>query len=313
MKKLSALLFALILVLSLSACGSSTQTPISTDGDRQNPSQEADTTQEEGNGDQSDPADTGQVTIDSTVLFEQDGVIVTAQELAEDSIWGMGIKVLIENNSEKNLTVQCNSLIVNNYMMDNTLLCSVAAGNKANDTIYLSSTELEDAGISTISDIVISFSAFDSDTYSTLFDTEEIEIKTSAYGTIEQPAMDDGKELYNQDGIRIIGRYVEEDSLWGAGVRLFIENNYGENIIVQCDNMSVNGFMITPLFASTVNNGRMVLDEIIIMSSDLEENGIEAVEDIELVFKIVNPDTYRTIVETDPIAFTTKWKVLKNR
>jgi hypothetical protein len=191
-------------------------------------------------------------------------------------------------------------------MITDLFSCSVAAGKKANDTIYLSSSGLEAAGITTISDIVISFHVYDSDTYDTLFDTDEIELKTSAYGTVEQPVMDDGKELYNQDGIRIVGKYVDENSFWGAGVLLFIENNYGENITVQCDNMSINGFMVTPYFSCAVNNGRMALDDITIMSSDLEENDITSVDDIELVFKIFNPDTYQTIVETDPITFSTK-------
>ena len=145
---------------------------------------------------------------------------------------------------------------------------------------------------------------FYGDSYETLFDTDEIELRTSAYGTVEQPAMDDGRELFNQDGIRIIGKYVDEDSFWGAGILLFIENNYGENIMIQCDNMSINGFMVTPFFSSTVHDGRMALDEITIMSGDLEDNNIERIEEIELVFNIIDPDTFQTLFETDPISFT---------
>ena len=301
-RKLFGLTLALILVFSLSACGgSSTQKPITDDKSTQTSTADQSTTQES-----ESTAETTAVTIENTVLLDQDGLIITAKELVDDSIWGMGVKVLIENNTEENLGVQCNSLIVNNYMITDLFSCSVAAGKKANDTIYLSSSGLEAAGITTISDIVISFHVYDSDTYDTLFDTDEIELKTSAYGTVEQPVMDDGKELYNQDGIRIVGKYVDENSFWGAGVLLFIENNYGENITVQCDNMSINGFMVTPYFSCAVNNGRMALDDITIMSSDLEENDITSVDDIELVFKIFNPDTYQTIVETDPITFSTK-------
>ncbi len=301
-RKLFGLTLALILVFSLSACGgSSTQKPITDDESTQTSTADQSTTQES-----ESTAETTAVTIENTVLLDQDGLIITAKELVDDSIWGMGVKVLIENNTEENLGVQCNSLIVNNYMITDLFSCSVAAGKKANDTIYLSSSGLEAAGITTISDIVISFHVYDSDTYDTLFDTDEIELKTSAYGTVEQPVMDDGKELYNQDGIRIVGKYVDENSFWGAGVLLFIENNYGENITVQCDNMSINGFMVTPYFSCAVNNGRMALDDITIMSSDLEENDITSVDDIELVFKIFNPDTYQTIVETDPIMFSTK-------
>lgn len=301
-RKLFGLTLALILVFSLSACGgSSTQKPITDDESTQTSTVDQSTTQES-----ESTAETTAVTIENTVLLDQDGLIITAKELVDDSIWGMGVKVLIENNTEENLGVQCNSLIVNNYMITDLFSCSVAAGKKANDTIYLSSSGLEAAGITTISDIVISFHVYDSDTYDTLYDTDEIELKTSAYGTVEQPVMDDGKELYNQDGIRIVGKYVDENSFWGAGVLLFIENNYGENITVQCDNMSINGFMVTPYFSCAVNNGRMALDDITIMSSDLEENDITSVDDIELVFKIFNPDTYQTIVETDPITFSTK-------
>lgn len=303
MKKSLTLILALIFIFSLSACGSlSTLTPINTDDSaKQTSSNEQTETPENSN----QPEDTA-VTIENAILLEQDGLVITAKELVDDSIWGMGVKVLVENNSEKNLGVQCSSLIVNNYMITDLFSCSVAAGKKSNETIYLSSLSLEAAGINTISDIVVSFHVFNSDNYDTLFDTDEIEIQTSAYGTVEQPAMDDGKELFNQDGIRIIGRYVEEGSFWGAGVLLFIENNYGENIIVQCDNMSINGFMVMPYFSCSVNNGRMALSNIIILSSDLEENDIESVEDIELVFKIINPNTYQTIVETAPIAFSAK-------
>ena len=299
-RRLFGLTLAVILVFSLSACGkSSTQKPNTDDEATQTSAELA------AQKSKSTPEATA-VTIENTVLLNQNGLVITAKELVDDSIWGLGVKVLIENNTEENLGVQCNSLIVNNYMISDLFSSSVAAGKKANDTIYLSSSGLEAAGITTISDIVFSFHVFDSGTYNTLFDTDEIELKTSAYGTVEQPAMDDGKELYNQNGIRIVGKYVDENSFWGAGVLLFIENNFSENIVVQCDNMSINGFMVTPYFSCTVNNGRMALDNITIMSSDLEQNGITSVDDLELVFKIINPDTYQTIVETDPIAFSMK-------
>ena len=61
-----------------------------------------------------------------------------------------------------------------------------------------------------------------------------------------------------------------------------------------------------PLFSSTVNNGRMAIDSIDILSSDLEENDITSVEDVELTFQIINPDTYATIAETEAITFSVK-------
>ena len=67
--------------------------------------------------------------------------------------------------------------------------------------------------------------------------------------------------------------------------------------------MSINGFMINPLYSTTVNGGKMSLDDITILSSDLESNGIESIEEVELKFHIYDADTYGTIVDTDPITF----------
>ena len=308
MKKYSLLPILLVVSVLFSGCvANPSNTPITAVETPQVVDAAPSATQKQNDNSEPSPTPTAaDATIESAVLVDKDGVVVTAKEMVYDSIWGPGIKVLVENNSQGNIAVQCDSIIVNDYMMTNMFSCSVAAGKKANDTIYFTSSDIEAAGITTIADVAIAFTVLDSDSYKILFDTEEIEIKTSAYGAVDQLKADDGIELINQDGIRIIGKYVTEDSIWGAGVVLFIENNSGENVIVQCDNMSINGFMITPFFSCTVNDGRMALDDITIMSSDLEENDIEAVEDIELVFNIVDPDNYRSIFETEPIAFSTK-------
>lgn len=299
-KKVLALILALVITFSLSACGEDSVKKLITD------TQSTQSSVSDQSTAQVENSSAKNVSIENTVLLNQDGIIVTAKDLVDDSILGTGIEVLVENNTDKNLSVRCNSLIVNNYMITNIFSCSVAAGKKANDTIYLSSSELKAAGITTISDIILSFHVSSSDTFDTLFDTDEIELKTSAYSTTEQPAMDDGKELYNQGGIRIVGKYVDENSFWGAGILLFIENKSDGNVIVQCDDLSINGFMVTPYFSCTVNKGRMALSNITIMSDDLKKNNITSVDNIELVFKILNPDTYEKIAQTNTISFSAK-------
>lgn len=302
MKKIIFRLFAIgifaVFMLMAAACSSST-TKEEIIGSEDNTKD---------NTDKSETPDDAKIarleTIDEAVLFEKDGVRVTAKKIVDDAIWGKGIVVLVENDTKKNIGVQCNTIVVNNYMISDLFSSTVAAGKKANETITLLSSSLEEAGIETISEINISFNVFDSDSYDTLFDTDEISIKTSAYGTVEQPKLDSGKELLNTDGVRIVGKYVTEDSIWGAGVLLFIENTSNSDVLVQCDNMSINGYMVTPYFSSQVNKGRMALAPITILSSDLEENGISEVKDLELSFNIINPNSYETIYESDPIPFS---------
>lgn len=244
------------------------------------------------------------VTIDEQVLVEQDGIIVTAMEYVTDSIWGDGVKLLLENNSDKNVTVGCNALIVNDYMISDLFSSTVSTGKKANETLYLSSAQLKAAGIENVGKIEIYFHIYDSSTYDTVFDTECVTIQTSEYADMDTMPNDAGTELYNQNGIRIVGKTVDENSFWGTAILLYCENNSGKNVGISVDDMSINGFMTNSLFSTTVYDGKKSLDDITVFSSDLEKNGIEAIEEVELKFHIYDVESYSTIADSEPITFS---------
>ena len=154
--------------------------------------------------------------------------------------------------------------------------------------------------------VEVYFHANDDDTYDTLFSKVYSEIHTSEYENMDTSADDSGTELYNNNGIRIIGKTVDEDSFWGMAILLFCENSSGKNISIYVDDMSINGFMMTPYFSSIVYDGKKAIDDITIMSSDLESSGVKTIEDVELKFRITDADTYDTIDETDTITFSAK-------
>lgn len=60
---------------------------------------------------------------------------------------GCDIKLTIENNSDKDITIYVDDFSVNGFMVNAYLGCSVAAGKKANDSITISQPELDEAGI----------------------------------------------------------------------------------------------------------------------------------------------------------------------
>ena len=246
------------------------------------------------------------VSIEEQVLVDQDGIKITALEYVKDSIWGDGIKVLIENETDKDVMVGCNALIVNDYMINDLFASEVAAGKKSNETIYLSSSELKAAGIDTVGRIEIYFHVYDTDSYDKIFDSDCVTIETSAIDSIDTTANDEGTELYNDGGIRIIGKTVDENSSWGTAILLYIENQSGNNVGISVDDLSINGFMLTPYFSTTVYDGKKCIDDITIMSSELEENGIESIDEVELKFRVYNSDSYETIAESDPITFSAK-------
>ena len=67
------------------------------------------------------------------VLVDQNGVKITATGLEEDGIWGVGLKLLIENSTDQDLGISCDAVIVNNYMIANLFSATVAAGMKSNE------------------------------------------------------------------------------------------------------------------------------------------------------------------------------------
>lgn len=244
------------------------------------------------------------VTIEEQVLLEQNDIVITATEYVSDKIWGDGIKLLLENNSDRTVTVGCKALIVNDYMIADLFVSQIAAGKKANEVMYLSSSELKAAGIDSVGQVEIYFHVYDSESFENIFDSDCVTIQTSEFATMDTTPDDLGTELYNENGVRIVGKTVDENSFWGTAILLYCENTSGKNVGISVEEMSINGFMMNPLFSTTVYDQKKSLDEITVFSSDLENNGIEKMEEVELKFHIYDADSYSTIADSNPVTFT---------
>lgn len=255
--------------------------------------------------DKDNTAEENAFSIDDQVLWEVDGLKISATGINEDSIWGTQIKVLAENNSEKDVGIGTDAVIVNDYMINDLTSIQVTSGNKANDDITLFSSELNAAGIEHIGKIELYMHTYDPDTYQTISESGCITIETSDIDKIDTENNIEGTTLFEQDGIKIVGQYVDDSSFWGSAVLLYIENNSDRNVIVQCDDVSVNGFMVTALMSDDVYAGKKCLSDITLLGSDLEENGITEIENIETSFKILDED-FNEIANSGKVSFSTK-------
>ena len=298
MKTIKTLLMALCIAVPLTAC-SAGGTDKKDDVPPAGESSEKKETAEE----KTEPKkDTKTVTIEETVLLDEAGVKITAKSLENRGFYGPEVKLLIENTSGKSLTVQCRNSSVNGYMTDTSLSAEVADGKKANDGLEFMSSDLEEAGISVIADMEFSFHIFDSATWDTYLDSDTITLKTSAAEGYEYTYDDSGTPVYEGNGIRIIVKgLAKKDSWLGPEIRMYIENESGQNITVQARDVSVNGFMLDPVFSSDVMNGKRAADTMTFMSSQIEENDIEKIEDVELSFHIFNMDTWDTVTDTETV------------
>lgn len=305
MKRGFIFIFILVLLMSLSACGGSADDTndkqVSNDTNQTNESDNNGANQEE-NDNIVEADDKKDVFIDEQIIFEGNDIKVTATGLDVEGIFGPSITVLIENNSAKNITVQSRNSSVNGVMVDTMFSSDVAAGKKANDSITLSSTDLENAAITTIKDIELSLHIMDADSWDSILDTDIIVLQTSADASFVQEYDDSGFVAYDGDGVKIVVKKLNSsDSFWGSDVYLYIENNTNTGITVQARDVSINGFMVDPLFSCDIVAGKKAFDTISFMESDLTDNNITDIMDLELKFHIFDMNSWDTIKDTDII------------
>lgn len=98
--------------------------------------------------------------------------------------------------------------------------------------------------------------------------------------------------LYDEDGIKITATGYEEGWL-GPEVLLLVENTSEKNVLVTARSVSVNGYMMSLCSVYTeVAAGKRVNDSLCVLSSELEQSGIETVSKIQLHFVVSDADSW---------------------
>ena len=297
MTKMSRILLALLLVFVMvfaTACGGDGEIkqPANVNGDSSGETNGTGTNNDSGSSDE-------EVTIAETVLYEADGIKVTAKSLA-DGLFGTEVKLLIENDSSKNILITSGSVSANGYMMPTAALyAEVAAGKKANESLTLMSSELDQCGIETLAEMQFYLQIQDPETWETIKTTDLITLATSATG-YTQPVDDSGDVLYNENGYKVVCKGLKQDIIWDGTVVFYMENNSNKAVSIYAENVSVNGFMQEVGLWSDLRPSTKMIDGMSMIDlSDLEITNIDEIKTIEFNLRIVDAETWEDIVTTD--------------
>lgn len=228
---------------------------------------------------------------ESQVLFEDSTVRITYTGIADEEWMGKGLNVTVENLSDKNISVQTKEVSVNGVMDEPYFSCSVAAGKKANDTIYFSTKD--DLGT-----IEMAFQILDGDTYDIIYETEQITFVIDDSITSEKA---DAEKIYEANGVVVSYAGKSEDDIWGTEFNFLIENNGTETYTVRADNISIDNVMCNGSLYAEVAAGKYANAEMSFVGEELPA------EMNELEFKLVITDnSYETVAESDPIVISVK-------
>lgn len=97
---------------------------------------------------------------------------------------------------------------------------------------------------------------------------------------------------------------AENESIFGPSIVVYIENTGDTDVTVQTRDVSINGFMVDDIFSCDVVPGKRAVDTITFIETDLEENGIAVIENVELSFLVFDMANWETIVDTEAVNIT---------
>ena len=111
------------------------------------------------------------------VIYDENGIKIVAKGISsKDSIFGPGLILYVENNSDKNFTMQARDTSVNGFMIDTIMSKDVIAGKKAIAGLTFLSSSLEENGITDITDLEFSLHIFTMEGWEEIVNTPVIKL-----------------------------------------------------------------------------------------------------------------------------------------
>ena len=279
MKKFTALLLAFILMFSFAACGSEK----SDDADKA----------EEQKGNSSG----NKITFTEMVVVDNAECSIKITGIEVDDIWGYSLKTTVENkSSSKNYMFTVDNGAINGIECSPIFASDVAPGKKANDSISFAVEELEKNGITDFTDIELHFRVYDNNDW-TAEDvvTEVVHVypfgQEKATKFVRQSKSTD-KVIFDNDKVTAIVTGYEKDEIWGYTANVYLVNKTNTRVMFSVDDSSVNGYMVDPFFANSVEAGKSEFVKITWSNDELENNNISKVNEIELTLRAYNDETW---------------------
>ena len=240
---------------------------------------------------------------DPVVVMDQDGIKVTITAFAQTTDTDYGyLRFLVENNTTKDIYVQSRDVVINGYMHDPIMHIEVAAGKKAIDEMKFDASQLLMCDIRVIGFIQFYLHCFAQD-FTPIVDSNVIHYKTPDYDNMSPAYIPNGGVIYKDNDIQIIADGITAPGEYGQFAYFHIKNDSDRTITVQSRNVSINGFMVDPIFSVDVVSGAVAVDYMRIPAEELSKNGIERAEYFELQFHFFDSSTWDYSFDSEAISF----------
>lgn len=322
MKKLIAVLLALVLLAGLSACvftlppipggaaepaataepdTTAEKEPVPTETEAPSPQTDTPATAfvpETEPASESGPVPSTEPAFDFQELtaFDNDACSMKILGHYVDSFWGFTLRAQFENKTEdQNLRFTVETAAVNDVTYDPYFSTEVAAGKKATEEITFSDDELS-ALLGLFTDVELTVRVYDADDWyaeDLAMETFHVypygEARAESFTREPQPT---DTVLADNDRFSLLVTGYDPEGFWGYTVKLYLVNKTDMPLTFSADEVSVNGFMCDPFWGKTVPTGKTAFSDMDWSTSSFEELEITNVEEIEFRLRVYNADDF---------------------
>lgn len=277
MKKMTAYLLGLALMISMTACSSA-------DSD------------DSGENNDNTPVETEEISFEEITVVDNEQCTIKITGIEPDNMWGYTLNAYLENKSDdKTYMFSVQNASVNGLQTDPLFATTVAAGKKSNEEINFSE-DLSSYGLTDFTDIQLTFRVYDNDDWM----ADDVALQTVhvyPYGedkatTFVRESQSTDHVIVDNENVTIIVTGYDEDGIWGYTMHLYLVNKTDSEVMFSVDDVSVNGFMADPFWAASVAAGKAAFSDVSWSDSTFEDNDITTVEEIEMTWSVYNNEDW---------------------
>ena len=211
------------------------------------------------------------------------------------------INLSIENLTDSNAVVYIERGSVCDVMVDSFMYAEIEAGQTSEETISFYSRDLEMNNIDQIGTVEFKAIVSDAESYETIEKTDMLSIKLDEVSSYKR---NEGKVIFNDKGFKLtyIGVKSVEDTLLGSNIVFELENSSDRNITVSMDGVKVDGNECDAFHFNEITAGKYTNTDF----SFFDEIDFAAAKKVEFTFRVIDSDSYDSIIEEYPVTIELK-------
>lgn len=242
--------------------------------------------------------------IDEQLVYEKDGVTIKATAVRYDTVSGPQIMLSVKNDGDKEILLQNDHTAVNGFMMKPEIDVKVAPRKKAEIPMSLPYLGLAMAGIRSLREVEFSLRVLDSKTFAVLDTTPTFSLALKDTDDAQPAFEEEGQIAYDAKGVKVLLKGVRHDTLFDSEsvLLVYMENNTERTISVGNAKLTVNGYDITTAMQTLLLPGKRAVDKIELFDKELEEYGISSLDSVKVSFEVYDYEDWKEIAVTGTIS-----------